>query len=389
MGDSAGHFGTVPFVLASENSLVSEMFRMQPDLPGERDEILQSLLAEAHLLGSRLAQSHQRTADAVGVGVTDLLCLELISANEPVTAGQLAELAQLTPGAVTGVLDRLERGGFIKRDRDPDDRRRLIIRLDPARQRDMARLLDPVAGALAELTAGMSEADLRLITDFISRLHPAIATELQRLRPKHAAPTDAGLSAVVHAALAAARLEITAGLFDVVITSGAMGDELIRSTFDGQQPRIEQDGATITLRQRRLSMYFGWAGPGVIRLNESVAWDLALRGGSYRLRLKLQDLRLSSLTLRGGDRVKATLPAPLGTVAVAVSGGVNDITFERPLGVPVRVAVRGGAARLAVDDLRLSAADQTGWQTPGYEESPDRYDITFLGGANKLTIGSW
>lgn len=364
------------------------MFAMQPQPSEDRDELLGRLLGEAHLLGSRLAQSHQRTADAVGVGVTDLLCLEMISANEPVTAGRLAALVQLTPGAITGVLDRLERAGFIKRDRDPDDRRRLVVRLDPARQRDMARLFDPVAGAMAEVTTGMSGADLRRITDFMARLHPAIATELERMRPKNAVRPDAGTDVVPRAALAEARLEVTAGLFDVVVTSGA-GDDLIRSTFDGQQPRIEREGGTVTLRQRRLSTYFGWAGPGVIRLNDSVAWELALRGGSYRLQLKLQDLRLSGLTLRGGDRVNATLPAPPGTVKVAVSGGVNDITFERPRGVPVRVAVRGGAARVAIDDLRLSAADQTGWQTPGYEQSPDRYDITFSGGANKLTIGSW
>lgn len=362
---------------------------MQADLPEDRDELLQRLLEEAHVLGSRLAQSHQRTAEAVGVGVTDLLCLEMISANEPVTAGKLAELVQLTPGAVTGVLDRLERGGFIKRDRDPEDRRRLVLRLDPARQRDMARLFDPLAGALAEITPEMPDADLRRVAGFIARLHPAIATELARLRPRSAVSTDAGVSVVPRTALAEARLEVAAGLFDVVVASGTAGDELIRSTFDGQQPRIEQAGATITVRQRRLSYYFGWAGPGIIRLNDTVVWDLTFRGGSYRLELKLQDLRLSSLTLRGGDKVSATLPPPFGTVPVAVSGGVNDITFERPRGVPVRVAVRGGAARLAIDDLRLSAADQTGWQTPGYEESPDRYDITFKGGANKLTIGSW
>jgi DNA-binding MarR family transcriptional regulator len=362
---------------------------MQPQSRDERDELLQRLLRETHLLGSRLAQSHQRTADAVGIGVTDLLCLEMVSAGEPLTAGQLAEQVQLTPGAVTGVLDRLERGGFVKRERDPEDRRRILVRLGPARQRDMARLLDPLAGALAEITAGMSEGDLRQITDFLARLHPAIASELARLRPKNTARDTGPTTTVPRATLAEARLEVTAGLFDVVVASGPMGGDLVRTTFDGQQPRLEQEGATVTLRQRLLSIYFGWAGPGVIRLNDAVAWDIALRGGSYRVQLKLEDLRLSSLTLRGGDEVKATLPAPLGTVMVAVSGGVNDIKLERPRGVPLRVAVRGGAARLAVDDLRLTAADMTGWQTTGFEDSADRYDITFTGGANKLTIGSW
>lgn len=362
---------------------------MQPRFPHDRDELLQRLLRETHLLGSRLAQSHQRTADAVGIGVTDLLCLEIVSAGEPLTAGQLAEQVHLTPGAVTGVLDRLERGGFIKRERDPDDRRRILVRVDPARQRDMARLLDPLAGALAEITTGVPDADLRKITEFLARLHPAIAAELARLRPKNAVSNTGPTTAVPRSTLAEARLEVTAGLFDVVLTAGQMGGDLVRTTFDGQQPRLEQHGATVTLRQRLLSIYFGWAGPGVIRLNDAVVWELALRGGSYRVQLKLADVRLSSLTLRGGDAISATLPAPLGTVEVDVSGGVNDIKLERPQGVPLRVAVRGGAARLAVDDLRLSAADMTGWQTPGFDESPDRYDITFTGGANKLTIGSW
>ncbi len=340
-------------------------------------------------MGSRLAQSHQRTADAVGIGVTDLLCLELVSAGEPLTAGQLAEQVGLTPGAVTGVLDRLEQGGFINRERDPEDRRRILVRVDSARQRDMARLLDPLAGALAEITVDTSDGDLRLMADFLARLHPAIANELARLRPTNAA-RDAGPTATVpRSALASARLEVTAGLFDVDVASGSMGDDLVRTTFDGQQPRLEQEGATVTLRQRLLSIYFGWAGPGVIRLNDAVAWELAFRGGCYRVQLKLGGLRLSGLALRGGDKLTATLPAPLGTVPVAVSGGVNDIKLERPRGAPLRVAVRGGAARLRVDDLRLSAADITGWQTPGFDESADRYDVTFTGGANKLTIGSW
>lgn len=365
------------------------MFGMQPELPENRDDLLQRLLADAHLLGSRLAQSHQRTADAVGVGVTDLLCLEMISANEPLTAGQLAGLVQLTPGAVTGVLDRLERGGFIKRDRDPDDRRRLVVRLDPARQRDMARLLDPLAGALAEITPGMSDADLRRITDFLARLHPAIGRELERMRPRNAVQDAATTTVVPRSTLARARLEVAAGLFDVVLTSGPLGDDLIRSTFDGQQPRVEQEGATVTLRQRRLSLYFGWAGPGVVRLNDAVTWDLALRGGTYRLKLDLQGLRLSGLALRGGYGLSATLPPPVGTVPVSLSGGVSDMVLERPRGAPLRVAVRGGANRLAVDDLRLNAADQTGWQTPDFEEAADRYDLTVIGGANQLTIGSW
>lgn len=362
---------------------------MQPPPSDERDELLRRLLGEAHLLGSRLAQSHQRTADAVGIGVTDLLCLEVVGAGEPLTAGQLADQVQLTPGAVTGVLDRLERGGFIKRERDAEDRRRVLVRLDPARQRDMARLLDPLAGALAEVTAGTSDAELALMADFMARLHPAIAAELERMRPRSHVKVTSATTVVPRLSLAEARLQVAAGLFDVVLASGAMGDDLLRSTFDGQQPRVEQSGATVTLRQRLLSLYFGWAGPGVIRLNDDVAWGLAFTGGSLRLKLDLKGLRLSGLSVRGGHQLAATLPVPVGTVSVELTGGMADTKLERPRGIPLRVAVRGGVHQLAVDDLRLQAAERTGWQTPDYEGSQNRYDVTVTGGVSQLTIGSW
>jgi DNA-binding MarR family transcriptional regulator len=365
------------------------MFRMQPEPSDERDDLLQRLLEEAHLLGSRLAQSHQRTADAVGIGVTDLLCLEMVSAGEPLTAGQLAEQVGLTPGAVTGVLDRLERGGFIERERDPEDRRRILVRLDPTRQRDMARLLDPLAGALAEVTVDTSDADLRRITDFLARLHPAIASELARLRPKNAVRDTGPTTVLPRHELAEARLEVAAGLFDVVVTSGRLGDDLLRSTFDGQQPRIQRDGAAVTIRQRRLSSYFGWAGPGVIRLNDEVVWDVAFSGGSLRLQLELRDLSLSGLSLRGGHKLAARLPPPVGTVAVELTGGMAETKLERPPGVPLRVAVRGGVHQLAVDDLRLHAAERTGWQTPDFAGSQNRYDVIVAGGVSQLTIGSW
>lgn len=366
------------------------MFAMQAQGSEDRDELLQRLLREVHLLGARLAQSHQRTADAVGIGVTDLLCLGMISAGEPVTAGRLAELVQLTPGAVTGILDRLERGGFIKRDRDPEDRRRVLVRLDPERQRDMAQLLDPLAGALGEVTADLPEGELRQITDFLARLRSATTAELVRMRPRNTVHPGSATTVISRASVSRARLEIAAGLFDVTVSAGDLGDDLLHSTFDGQQPRIEREGATVTVRQRRLSAYFGWAGPGVIRLHDGVAWDLELRGGSYRLALQLQDLpHLRSLTLRSGTKVSALLPAPVGTVGIAVSGGFNDLTLERPEGVPVRVTAHGGVSQLGVDDLRVAAADQTDWRSPGYDEAADRYDITLTGGVSKLSVGSF
>jgi DNA-binding MarR family transcriptional regulator len=68
-------------------------------------------------------------ADRLGINTTDLLCLDLIEQNGRLTAGRLAELAGLTTGAVTGVIDRLERVGYARRLRDESDRRRVLVEL--------------------------------------------------------------------------------------------------------------------------------------------------------------------------------------------------------------------------------------------------------------------
>ena len=76
---------------------------------------------------------HARIAEQMGLSGTDHKCLDLaMRADEPITAGRLAELSGLSTGAVTGVIDRLERRGFVRRVRDPYDRRKVLIEVVPA-----------------------------------------------------------------------------------------------------------------------------------------------------------------------------------------------------------------------------------------------------------------
>src|SRR5882762_8719381 len=71
-------------------------------------------------------------AQRLGVNLTDLHCLNVIERRGSVTAGELAADAGLTSGAITGVVDRLERAGYARRERDPDDRRRVGVAVTPA-----------------------------------------------------------------------------------------------------------------------------------------------------------------------------------------------------------------------------------------------------------------
>ena len=101
------------------------------------------------LLGRKLAGEHavktvlfqQAIADRLALNITDLICLSLLSDTEPLSAGQLAEATGLTTGSVTVMIDRLEKAGYARREKDPSDRRRVMVRPVSERiERDIAPL---------------------------------------------------------------------------------------------------------------------------------------------------------------------------------------------------------------------------------------------------------
>lgn len=86
------------------------------------------------------------------------------------TAGQLGKLTQLTTGAVTGVIDRLERAGYVRRESDPNDRRKVIIQpLQEPIEREIYPFFDSTSQAMAGLYSSYSEAELAVIADFVHR----------------------------------------------------------------------------------------------------------------------------------------------------------------------------------------------------------------------------
>src|SRR4030081_3058399 len=77
----------------------------------------------------------QTVAERLGINSTDLECLDCVVLRGPLTAGELAEATGLTTGAITGVIDRLERAGFARRESDGNDRRKVLVRALPAVER--------------------------------------------------------------------------------------------------------------------------------------------------------------------------------------------------------------------------------------------------------------
>jgi DNA-binding MarR family transcriptional regulator len=161
---------------------------MAPSRPSaERARLLQALEAELRTMSTRTVMLSQAIAGRLGLSPTDLETLEQLETHGPVTAGRLAELTGLTTGAITGLVDRLERGGFVRRERDPTDRRRVIVRLVPERARRIGRMFEPVSRAMAELHARYSDAELALLLDYATRANAVGHEMTSRIRREPAA----------------------------------------------------------------------------------------------------------------------------------------------------------------------------------------------------------
>jgi DNA-binding MarR family transcriptional regulator len=111
----------------------------------------------------------QAIARKVGVNASDLECLDLIILNGPSTAGDIARRTGLTSGAVTGLIDRLEKLGLVERADDPNDRRKVLVRVREDKIAPIAALFTPLEKAMQALLAGHSREELKTLLDFFER----------------------------------------------------------------------------------------------------------------------------------------------------------------------------------------------------------------------------
>lgn len=148
------------------------------------------------LLGFRLSTAtvlfHTAIADQLGVGVTDMKCYSILRQTGSITAGELGERVGLTTGAITGVIDRLERVGLVQRTRDPRDRRRVVLELlsNPEHEQTLNALYAPLGRATAELVNSYSKPEQATILDFITKTTAVLEAETIRLRQKSGADSD-------------------------------------------------------------------------------------------------------------------------------------------------------------------------------------------------------
>jgi DNA-binding MarR family transcriptional regulator len=158
--------------------------------PPDRDELLADFLVEVRRVGSLLLLLGQRGAEQMGLNLTDLNCLNLLNlSGGSMTAGQLAQATGLTTASVTGLVDRLEHAGYVRRQRDPNDRRRVVIESVTERvHANVAPVFGRTVLAWTATAAHYNDEELAFILDFYRRTEGLLGQELSRLR--HPRSTD-------------------------------------------------------------------------------------------------------------------------------------------------------------------------------------------------------
>jgi DNA-binding MarR family transcriptional regulator len=129
----------------------------------------------------QLSLLNQQVGGRLELKGSDLECCELINRYGPLSPTELARRTGLHPATMTGVLDRLERGGWIARERDPADRRAVIIHLLRDRNGEVLKLYAGMNEAMDEICAGYSEDDLELLSGFLRRTADAGRAATQQL----------------------------------------------------------------------------------------------------------------------------------------------------------------------------------------------------------------
>jgi len=151
--------------------------------PQERAELEVAFATAMRRTGSLMQLMGQAAADRIGINSTDLNCLNILSFSGHMTAGELAKATGLTTASITGVIDRLEEAGFVRRERDPHDRRRVVVRLSLDKAvSDVASVFAPMLRDWREMATRYSDDELRLIVDFYGRVEQVFRKHLLRLR---------------------------------------------------------------------------------------------------------------------------------------------------------------------------------------------------------------
>jgi DNA-binding MarR family transcriptional regulator len=348
---------------------------------------------------NRLTEAEQRlraaAAEEVGLNLADFEAVRYLAEQGPGPAGRIAEAMGITSGAVTGLVDRLERAGWVERARHDVDRRQVVVQLAPARREliDADRALRErlLGEALGELDDAALSESAALLDEVAKQLLAGVA-QLARDRATRA-EADAGgvVSDAERAPIGGAvqgRLRFGGGAARLGLR-GARIKDLYRASFEGKRPQVTVGAnGEVDVQYKGFSWFGARDVAAQLTLTTAVPWSVEIRRGVSHLAADLSELSISSIDITGGaSESELSLPRPRGTSTLRLSGGASRLLIRRPRGTAAQISVRGGASNLVFDAQQLGAVGgPTRLSTPGWDAAADRWSIELTGGASDLSV---
>ena len=146
--------------------------------------LIEAVLQAGSGYGARFMLLHQAVADSLGLNIIDLRCLRLAREGGEPTAGHLAKITGLTTGTITAVLDRLEKARFIRRVRDAEDRRKVMVKVLAGGVQRIERIMAPLSQDMTGALQDLSEDELKAILKFFDVTSGAVSRHLERIHGK-------------------------------------------------------------------------------------------------------------------------------------------------------------------------------------------------------------
>jgi DNA-binding MarR family transcriptional regulator len=353
-----------------------------------RAEMLRALAREFRQSTGLGASLLRAVASRMGMAVTDVQVLDLLQNTGPMTAGQIADHTGLTTGSTTSLLNRLEEAGLVRRERDPDDGRRVIVQLtsgaDPLQA--IAPTFDALSKALEDLTAPYDDEHLAFLLEVLAGSNARSRQELVRLQT---APEREGDSASAPLGeVTGGRLVIVEGARLLVRAGDGMTD-LFQAHFEGPEPDVKVTAGEVAIRYpRRLGNLIGGKRAAEVTLSTTIPWQIVIQGGGADFTAELERLDLRDLEVKGGgSMIRLNLPVPYGVVPIRISGGASVITVRRPAGVAARVHLKGSASMVVFDDRTYAGMGNNAMlHSAAFTTTGPHYSFDIASAASVITI---
>lgn len=155
---------------------------MKSDKTPSREQAMSQLIPLIHKETRAAVLFVQTVSKITGIHPTDIKCLDYLSEVRSASAGDLAKVTGLTTGAVTAVIDRLENAGFVRREADSNDRRKIIIRLIAEHPKNLKLVRDLFAQRIPDALSGYTTDELKLIADWNSKMIAVLHDQIEKSR---------------------------------------------------------------------------------------------------------------------------------------------------------------------------------------------------------------